>query len=345
VAVGQEVRATVEAFPGKVFTGRITFVHPHVDHMSRTVNARAVLTNSDLTLRPGMYASAAILTSPVMDAVQVPRESVIDTGTRQIVFVAEAEGHFTPRMVHMGLLGDSGRVQILDGLSPGETVVTSGEFLLDVESRTTEAINKLRSSMPDATATLANASDNTMPAMPMATTVPTSEPSIPAPQPDGMPLPATSIANQAKATSKNLTVAYCPMKKAHWLQHGLKIANPYFGSQMLDCGEVQQTLTAQEGASPIAATINAYLRLEEGLVADRLDKQAQTTLKAAAQLLTQPEFTQLRSASLAVASAPDIARARVTLETLSETLLKAVRDLPATRPAPASMPSSVGGRP
>jgi Cu(I)/Ag(I) efflux system membrane fusion protein len=76
----------------------------------------------------------------------VPREAVIDTGTRQIAFVALGEGHFEPRKVRMGMMGDDDRVQILEGLAPGETVVTSGQFLLDVESRTTEAIDKLRQS-------------------------------------------------------------------------------------------------------------------------------------------------------------------------------------------------------
>jgi multidrug efflux pump subunit AcrA (membrane-fusion protein) len=91
-----------------------------------------------------MYATVEIVTQPVPDAIQVPREAVIDTGTRQIVFVVTTPGRFDPRNVHMGMMGDGDRVQILDGLSPGDTVVTSGQFLLDVESRTNEAIAKLR---------------------------------------------------------------------------------------------------------------------------------------------------------------------------------------------------------
>jgi multidrug efflux pump subunit AcrA (membrane-fusion protein) len=86
------------------------------------------------------------MTKPVPDAVWVPREAVIDTGTRQIAFVALSDGHFEPRKVRMGVMGDDDRVQILEGLAPGEKVVTSGQFLLDVESRTTEAIEKLRES-------------------------------------------------------------------------------------------------------------------------------------------------------------------------------------------------------
>jgi len=58
--------------------------------------------------------------------------------------VTEDNGHFTPRIVHTGIVGDNDMVQILDGLAPGETVVTSGQFLMDVESRTIEATEKLK---------------------------------------------------------------------------------------------------------------------------------------------------------------------------------------------------------
>ena len=105
---------------------------------------RVTLDNPNHELSPGMYATANIITKPVSDAIWVPREAVIDTGTQQIAFVALPQGHFDPRKVRMGVTGDDDRVQILEGLAPGEMVVTSGQFLLDVESRTTEAINKLR---------------------------------------------------------------------------------------------------------------------------------------------------------------------------------------------------------
>jgi Cu(I)/Ag(I) efflux system membrane fusion protein/cobalt-zinc-cadmium efflux system membrane fusion protein len=149
VALGQTMDATVEAMPGKTFSGPITFIYPHVDHMSHTATVRITLDNANHELSPGMYATANIITKPVSDAVWVPREAVIDTGTRQIAFVVMAHGHFEPRKVRMGVMGDDDRVQILEGLAPGETVVTSGQFLLDVESRTTEAIDKLRLSTGD----------------------------------------------------------------------------------------------------------------------------------------------------------------------------------------------------
>ena len=144
VKVGQEVSATIDGVPGKTFKGTITFLYPHVDHMTRTLTARMTLDNPAFELKPGMYATAEIVTRPLADVIQVPREAVIDTGTRQIAFVAEGDGHFDPRKVRMGLMGDGDQVQIVEGLAPGERVVTSGQFLMDVESRTTEAIDKLR---------------------------------------------------------------------------------------------------------------------------------------------------------------------------------------------------------
>ncbi|MBV8780287.1 MAG: efflux RND transporter periplasmic adaptor subunit [Phycisphaerae bacterium] len=145
IAAGDDVRATIDAFPGKVFTGKITFIHPHVDPMSRTVMARAVLENTDLTLHPGMYASATIISRPSPDVIQVPREAVIDTGARQIVFLAEGNGHSSPRIVRMGMIGDGDKAEIVEGLKPGDAVVTSGQFLMDVESRTIEATQKFAS--------------------------------------------------------------------------------------------------------------------------------------------------------------------------------------------------------
>ena len=148
-------------------------------------------------LRPGMYATATIQTTPVKDALQVPREAVIDTGTRQIAFVVKSSGHFEPRDVHMGITGNDGRVQILDGLAAGESVVTSGQFLMDVESRTTEAVEKLRSA-----------------AMPVAMDMPPASQPARSQMAMDMPMPATSAAPAVvTAPTSKLTLAFCPMKK------------------------------------------------------------------------------------------------------------------------------------
>ena len=153
VRIGEEVNATVDGVPGKMFTGKIMFIYPHLDHMSRTEMVRTELQNSNHQLSPGMFALAEIMTQPVADAILVPREAVIDTGTQQIAFVMDptSAGHFQPRKVRMGMAGDDDKVQIVEGLAPGDQVVTSGQFLMDVESRTTEAIDKLRNANAPAT--------------------------------------------------------------------------------------------------------------------------------------------------------------------------------------------------
>jgi RND family efflux transporter MFP subunit len=142
VEIGRPARATVAAMPGREFAGEVTFVHPHVHPVTRTTTVRLVVANPTLELRPGMYATVDIDSPPLPAAPLVPREAVIDSGKRQVAFVAHAGGRFEPRQVVMGTEGDDGMVQILSGLAPGETVVTSGQFLLDSESRLREAIQK-----------------------------------------------------------------------------------------------------------------------------------------------------------------------------------------------------------
>jgi RND family efflux transporter MFP subunit len=144
IALGANVEATVEGVPGKVFNGQVLFIYPHLNHMSRTDIVRTTLDNTQGEIKPGMFATVRITTHAATDVILAPREAVIDTGTRKIAFVAEPEGHFEPRTVSTGLSGDNGKIEILSGLAPGETVVTSGQFLMDVESNTTEAIDKLR---------------------------------------------------------------------------------------------------------------------------------------------------------------------------------------------------------
>ena len=142
VKLGEQVTAEVEGVPGKQFVGKVVFIHPQVDVQTRTATVRMALANRELTLRPGMFATAHIRAQLSDSALLIPREAVIDTGTRQVVFVAEGEGHFSPRKVTMGSASADGMVQVLDGLSGSERVVTSGQFLLDAESRMREAIQK-----------------------------------------------------------------------------------------------------------------------------------------------------------------------------------------------------------
>jgi len=142
VKIGSKARATIVSEPGKVYEAEVIFIHPHIDPQTRTALVRLQIPNEDYHLRQGMYATVDILTEPTPPAPVVPREAVIDTGTRQIAFVASGGGKFEPRQVKLGVSGRDGLVQVLSGVAPNEQVVTSGQFLLDSESRLKEAIQK-----------------------------------------------------------------------------------------------------------------------------------------------------------------------------------------------------------
>lgn len=142
VKVGDTVLATIASRPGEPITGEIIFIHPHVDMATRTALVRMAIPNPSLEMKPGMYATVHARADIAERAVMVPREAIIDTGDTQLTFVVRSLGTFEPRKVTMGLAGENGMVQVLRGLTPGEVVVTSGQFLLDSESRLREAIQK-----------------------------------------------------------------------------------------------------------------------------------------------------------------------------------------------------------
>jgi hypothetical protein len=142
VKAGTKAKVSIVAEPGTTIDGEVVFIHPHLDPQTRTATVRIEIPNEDHRLRQGMYATISLLSEPTLPTPVVPREAIIDTGTRQVVFVATAGGHFEPRQVKLGQSGGDGVVQVLSGVSPNEQVVTSGQFLLDSESRLKEAIAK-----------------------------------------------------------------------------------------------------------------------------------------------------------------------------------------------------------
>lgn len=123
--------------------GRISTIYPYLDKRSRTIRARIDLDNADLTLKPDMYADVEIQTDPVHGAVSIPAEAVLYTGKRERVFIALGGGKFEPRQVSVGLLDESGYVEITNGVEAGEKVVTSAQFMLDSESQLREALQKM----------------------------------------------------------------------------------------------------------------------------------------------------------------------------------------------------------
>ena len=111
----------------------VEFIYPTLSERTRTLRVRFTIDNPDGALRPGLYGSAEFHVRP-RDALTVPRDAVVDTGNTQHVFVVEGEGRFVPRTVKLGTRLDD-RVEVLGGLSEGESVVASGVFLIDSESR------------------------------------------------------------------------------------------------------------------------------------------------------------------------------------------------------------------
>lgn len=136
---GATARITLNAFPGRAFEGKVTFIYPEVAMTTRTVKVRIELPNTEGLLIPGMFASVE-LASPSSSAVlTVPDTALIDSGARQIVLVARGEGLFEPRAVRAGRRS-GGFVEIADGLMDGENVVTSATFLIDAESNLRAAL-------------------------------------------------------------------------------------------------------------------------------------------------------------------------------------------------------------
>ena len=133
VHVGQTVRADFQALPGEHRVGRISYVYPTLDSDTRTARIRVVLRNPGLQLKPGMYATIRIAGTERANVLTVPRSAVLSTGERNIVFVRDGRGQLAPQEVTLGASNDD-RVEILQGLAPGATVVTSATFLVDAES-------------------------------------------------------------------------------------------------------------------------------------------------------------------------------------------------------------------
>lgn len=155
---GQKAELELDFRPGVRLEGKVDFIYPYLDRKSRANNVRLVFENSEGILKPDMYATVHIVVPTVEAALAVPSEAVLHSGTRDIVFVAKEGGTFEPREVKTGVESDDGFVQVVSGLLDGEKVVVSGQFLLDSESRTREAIAKMRA----AGAQKAQASDHDM---------------------------------------------------------------------------------------------------------------------------------------------------------------------------------------
>jgi len=142
VTIGDTALMEVTGIPGEVFTGKVTYIYPYLEARTRTNQIRLEFDNQDLRLKPEMFANVTVKASRQLDAVLVPSEAIVRSGTREQVFVVRAPGKFEPRVVTLGVSAE-GMTQILSGVKPGEEVVTSSQFLIDSESRLREATAKM----------------------------------------------------------------------------------------------------------------------------------------------------------------------------------------------------------
>jgi RND family efflux transporter MFP subunit len=142
VQIGREASIALDAFPNRRWAGKVIYIDPNVNQQTRTLKAFVQIPNPDGILRPQMYANVEIRVPVVSASVKIPEEAVLHSGERSVVIVEIAKGLFQARNVELGALGDGYR-EILKGVQPGETVVTSSQFLIDSESNLKEAVRKM----------------------------------------------------------------------------------------------------------------------------------------------------------------------------------------------------------
>ena len=126
---GDEANVTVEAYPNRGFSGRITYIDNEVDRSTRAIRARIEIANPNHLLKPGMFAKASIATGNSLEGLMVPESAVYQIDGLSVVFVAAGSNGFEVRSVHLGQRGN-GTVEVLSGLSQGEVVVEKGGLVL-----------------------------------------------------------------------------------------------------------------------------------------------------------------------------------------------------------------------
>ena len=193
---GQPADITVDAYPSRVFHAHVEQLLPQVDPATRTLQVRLALPNPGLALKPGMFVNVQ-LHAPLGRQLLVPASSVVQAGSRQLVFLSKAQGSFEPREVELGARTEDGFV-VLKGLQSGDTVATSANFLIDSESQLQAAAGAFTPASP-----AAGAAGATNGSEPQATAELTTDPSPPhkgqnrvqvkLSTPDGKPLAGAKV--------------------------------------------------------------------------------------------------------------------------------------------------------
>lgn len=252
IKAGDPATLTVDTYPGRAFSGRVDFVYPDIDMSTRTARVRLKFANPDLKLMPGMFVSAA-LEVPMGRHEVIPASGVLQTGTRQIVFVDHGGGSLEPREVELGArVGDD--YIVLKGLKVGERIVTSANFLIDSESQLQAALGSFAPPPPGAGAAAAAN-------VPHAAIELTTEPTPP--QPGGNKLRVKlSDANGSPVTGAQVTATFymaaMPAMGMAAMRVSASLADrgggAYAGSVTLPSGGTWQvTLVAQKNGATVAS--------------------------------------------------------------------------------------------
>jgi Cu(I)/Ag(I) efflux system membrane fusion protein len=138
IRLGQVASVKLAYLPAETFTGKVIYIYPSLDPKTRTAKVRLEFPNPKGRLKPEMYADVN-LKIDLGEKLAVPEEAIIDTGIRQVAFIDKGSGYFEPREVKLGVKVDQ-YYEVIEGLKPGERVVTSANFLIDSESSFKEAV-------------------------------------------------------------------------------------------------------------------------------------------------------------------------------------------------------------
>jgi Cu(I)/Ag(I) efflux system membrane fusion protein len=141
---GQQAELQVPGIPGRTLEGRVNYIQPVVRPEARTVEVRIQVPQlgKNVALKPNMYSNVEIRSSVEYEAVAIPEQAIIRSGERNVAVIALGNGYYEPRDLKLGATGD-GYVEILEGIKPGEEVVTSSQFLLDSESNLRAAMGAM----------------------------------------------------------------------------------------------------------------------------------------------------------------------------------------------------------
>lgn len=147
VKTGQAARITVPSLAGQEFVGTVQFVSPVLDETTKTAAVRiAVFNTPDFALKPQMFATVILQTTFAKQALSISQQAVLHTGKRDVVIISLGNGYFRAQNITLGMATD-GYVQVLNGLTEGQTIVTSSQFLIDSESNLKEAVGQMSPQM------------------------------------------------------------------------------------------------------------------------------------------------------------------------------------------------------